>query len=53
MARLSLAYVPRRAADSVLYQVVRDHYETFAAQAAPGAMATACRDSSTTSFADS
>ena len=34
MARLSLAYVPRRAADSVLYQVVRDHYETFAAQAA-------------------
>jgi hypothetical protein len=28
------AYVPRRAADSVLYQVVRDHYETFAAQAA-------------------
>lgn len=29
----SLAYAPRRAADSVLYQVVRDHYETFAAQA--------------------
>jgi hypothetical protein len=34
MGRLAPAYVPRRAADSVLYQVVRDHYETFAAQAA-------------------
>jgi hypothetical protein len=30
----STAYEPRRAADSVIYQVVRDHYETFAAQAA-------------------
>ena len=34
MADPSRAYAPRRAADSVLYQVVRDHYETFAAQAA-------------------
>ena len=25
----SRAYEPRRAADSILYQVVRDHYETF------------------------
>jgi hypothetical protein len=34
VTRPSLAYAPRRAADSVLYQVVRDHYETFAAEAA-------------------
>jgi hypothetical protein len=34
VARPSLAYAPRRAADSVLYQIVRDHYETFAAQTA-------------------
>ncbi|MPY88766.1 MAG: hypothetical protein GEU99_12660 [Luteitalea sp.] len=34
MGSPSAAYEPRRAADSVLYQVVRDHYETFAAQAA-------------------
>lgn len=33
MGRPSVVYEPRRAADSVLYQVVRDHYETFAAQA--------------------
>jgi hypothetical protein len=30
----STAYEPRRAADSVLCQVVRDHYETFVAQTA-------------------
>jgi hypothetical protein len=29
----SQVYEPRRAAESVLYQVVRDHYEAFAAQA--------------------
>ena len=32
--RATRTYEPRRAADSVLYQVVRDHYETFRAQAA-------------------
>ena len=30
----SATYEPRRAADSVIYQVVRDHYETFVAQTA-------------------
>jgi hypothetical protein len=33
VGRPSVVYEPRRAADSVVYQVVRDHYETFAAQA--------------------
>ncbi len=32
--RYTACHQPRRAADSVLYQVVRDHYETFRAQAA-------------------
>jgi Transposase zinc-binding domain len=34
VGRPSATYEPRRAADSVLYQVVRDHYETFVAQTA-------------------
>ena len=34
VGRPSRDYEPRRASDSVLYQVVRDHYETFRAQAA-------------------
>jgi len=33
VSRVTRSYEPRRAADSVLYQVVRDHYETFRAQA--------------------
>jgi hypothetical protein len=31
VGRPSTTYEPRRAADSVIYQVVRDHYETFVA----------------------
>lgn len=34
MGRPSPTYEPRRPGDSVLYQVVRDHFETFRAQAA-------------------
>ena len=34
MARPSTTYEPRQPASSVLYQVVRDHFETFRAQAA-------------------
>jgi hypothetical protein len=34
VGRPSTTYEPRRAADGVIYQVVRDHYETFVAQAA-------------------
>ncbi len=34
MGRPSTAYDPRRPADRVLYQIVRDHFETFRAQAA-------------------
>jgi len=34
VGRLATTYEPRRPADSVLYQIVRDHYETFRAQAA-------------------
>jgi hypothetical protein len=34
VGRPSYDYEPRHAADSVLYQVVRDHYETFRARAA-------------------
>ena len=34
MGRPSATYEPRRPGDSVLYQVVRDHFETFCVQAA-------------------
>ena len=34
MAQPSLSYEPWQPARSVLYQVVRDHFETFRAQAA-------------------
>src|SRR5688572_2937556 len=34
----------------VLYQVVRDHFETFRAEAAASTNGMACRDSSTRSF---
>jgi hypothetical protein len=34
VGRPSTTYEPRRAADSVIYQIVRDHYETFVAQTA-------------------
>ena len=34
VGRASRAYDPRRPADCVLYQIVRDHYETFRVHAA-------------------
>ncbi len=34
MARLSTAYEPRSPAQGALYRIVRDHFETFRAQAA-------------------
>jgi len=34
VGRPSTTYEPRRAAAGVIYQVVRDHYETFVAQTA-------------------
>src|SRR5687767_13241647 len=50
MTRPSSAYRPKTPAQSVLYQVVRDHFETFRAEAGRSTNGTACRDSSRRSF---
>ena len=49
MALPSGTYAPRDPAALVLYQVVRDHYHTFRAEASELAMARPCRASSTPS----